>query len=137
MAGRAGGEHLMDALSILLVEDDVVDIMTVERALAKTGIELPLHIVRDGVEALEAFARGGLAPDRCCVLLDLNMPRMNGVELLRALRDDPVLCDARVVVLTTSNADRDRVETAGLAVFDYLVKPVTAPKLAELLARLA
>jgi len=127
----------VSARSILLVDDDVVDAMTVERALAKTGIDMPLHVVRDGVEALDAFARKLLSPDRCCVLLDLNMPRMNGLELLRALRDDPDLSIARVVVLTTSNAERDRVEAAGLDVFDYLLKPVTSTKLAELLGRIS
>lgn len=112
-------------LHILLVDDDEVDVMNVRRAFAKANIANPLYVAGDGVEAL-AMLRDGTVPSRNrLVLLDLNMPRMNGLEFLRAIRSDPALHHTAVVVLTTSNDDRDKVEAYNLNVSGYLLKPVT------------
>jgi CheY-like chemotaxis protein len=122
--------------SILLVEDDDVDVMNVRRAFERNKILNPLHVASDGIEALEVLRSGRMGDARRIVLLDLNMPRMNGIEFLRELRADPALRVTPVVVLTTSNDDRDRVEAYNLNVAGYLLKPVTFLDFAELMAAL-
>jgi CheY-like chemotaxis protein len=124
-------------LHILLVDDDEVDVMNVQRAFKKNNIVNPLFVARDGVEALEMLRRPGHIPrERRLVLLDLNMPRMNGHELLRALREDPQLRNITVVVLTTSDDDRDKVEAYNLNVAGYILKPVTFTAFVEAMATL-
>lgn len=123
-------------LNILLVEDDDVDVMNVRRAFQKNHITNPLFVAGDGIEAL-ALLRGNEVPrDRRMVLLDLNMPRMNGIEFLRALRADPMLAGTPVVVLTTSNEERDKVEAFNLNVAGYLLKPVTFANFCEVMTAL-
>jgi len=114
-----------NVLNILLVEDDDVDVMNVRRAFAKHHIANPLFVARDGVEALEKLRDSEIPKGRRLVLLDLNMPRMNGIEFLRELRNDPQLAATPVVVLTTSNDDQDKVKAYHLNVAGYLLKPVT------------
>lgn len=124
------------ALNILLVDDDEVDVMTVKRAFQKANISNPMFVAGNGIEAL-ALLRGTAIPkERRLVLLDLNMPRMNGIEFLRELRDDEELARTTVVVLTTSNEDRDRVEAYQLNVAGYLLKPVTFQTFADVMATL-
>jgi len=124
-------------LHILLVDDDEVDVMNVQRAFKKNNIVNPLYVARDGVEALEMLrAQGAVPRERRLVLLDLNMPRMNGLELLRALREDPALRGITVVVLTTSDDDRDKVEAYNLNVAGYILKPVTFTAFVEAMATL-
>ena len=123
-------------LNILLVEDDDVDVMNVKRAFSKNHITNPLFVAADGVEALETLRGGDLPQSRRVVLLDLNMPRMNGIEFLRELRNDPALAATPVVVLTTSNDDRDKVDAYNLNVAGYLVKPVTFEGFCELMVAL-
>lgn len=112
-------------LNILVVDDDDVDVMNIRRAFKKANITNPVWVASNGVEAL-AMLRDGTVPTRNrLVLLDLNMPQMNGIEFLREVRRDPELALLSVVVLTTSNEDRDKVEAYKLNVAGYLVKPVT------------
>jgi len=122
-------------LAILLVDDDSIDVMNVKRAFAKNNLTNPIHEAKNGIEALEILRRGALPPRRL-VLLDLNMPRMNGLEFLRALRTDPELRSTSVVVLTTSNEERDKVAAYDLNVAGYLLKPVTFPSFVDLMASL-
>ncbi len=124
------------ALNILLVDDDEVDVMTVKRAFAKANITNPVYVACDGLAALELLRADGVPASRRLVLLDLNMPRMNGIEFLREIRKDPHLQSLTVVVLTTSNEDRDRVEAFQLNVAGYLLKPVTFHTFAEVMATL-
>ena len=121
------------ALSILLVDDDEVDAIIVKRAFATAKITNPLFIARDGIEAL-AMLRDGSIPDRRVVLLDLNMPRMDGIECLREIRKDPALRATTVVVMTTSMEERDRIEAFKLNVSGYIVKPVTFRAFADVMA---
>ena len=111
---------------ILLVEDDRVDIMTVQRALKKIDVSNPLYVARTGVEAL-AMLRGdgvpAIEPIPSLILLDLNLPKMGGVEFLKELRADPVLKSLHVIVLTSSNEPRDRAAAFEYEVDDYIVKP--------------
>jgi CheY-like chemotaxis protein len=119
-----------------LVEDDKVDVMNVQRALKKANVANPLHVAGNGLEALAMLRDGRVPPGRRLVLLDLNMPKMNGIEFLRELRKDPDLQKTSVVVLTTSNADRDKVDAYQLNVAGYLLKPVTFPAFVEVMAAL-
>jgi CheY-like chemotaxis protein len=123
-------------LNILLVEDDEVDVMTVKRAFEKGHITNPLYVAANGLEALEKLRSGEVPSHRRLVLLDLNMPRMNGIEFLRELRKDPELCATPVVVLTTSTMDRDKFDAYGLNIAGYLVKPVTFAAFCDLMVTL-
>ncbi|WP_437482058.1 response regulator [Sorangium sp. So ce1014] len=123
-------------LNILLVEDDEVDVMNVRRAFKRNNISNPLWVAGNGVEALEILRSGVIPVERRLILLDLNMPKMNGIEFLRELRADPDLVATSVVVLTTSNDDRDKVGAFNLNVAGYLLKPVTFLSFVELMAAL-
>ena len=111
---------------ILLVEDDRVDVMTVQRALKKHAVAKPLHVARTATDAL-AMLRGDAKTKRkplpSLILLDLNLPRMSGIEFLRELRSDPGLRDLTVIVLTSSNEPNDRAAAFRYEVEDYIVKP--------------
>jgi CheY-like chemotaxis protein len=111
---------------ILLVEDDRVDIMTVQRAFKKNNISNPLYIARTGLEALAMLRGDGcprIYPPPELILLDLNLPKMSGIEFLRELRADPALKSLRIIVLTSSNEPRDREAAFRYEVDDYIVKP--------------
>lgn len=109
-------------VTILLVDDDDVDVMGVERALKKLKILNPIVRARDGIEGL-ALLRDPRAVKRpYIVLLDLNMPRMNGHEMLAELRNDSALSSAVVFILTTSKADEDKVEAYQQHVAGYIIK---------------
>jgi CheY-like chemotaxis protein len=122
--------------NILLVEDDDVDVENVRRAFRKANIVNPLWVASDGEEALRVLRGGEYPSERRLVLLDINLPRLNGIELLREIRKDPLLRSLAVVVLTTSNEDRDRTEAYDLHVAGYLLKPVTSQSFVELMAAL-
>lgn len=123
-------------LNIILIEDDTVDVMNVRRAFERGKITNPLWVAGDGVEGLELLRSGEIPRDRRLILLDLNMPRMNGIEFLRELRADAALRATPVVVLTTSNDDRDKVDAFNLNVAGYLLKPVTFLSFVELMTAL-
>jgi CheY-like chemotaxis protein len=127
---------MTNQLNILLVEDDEVDVMNVKRAFAKNHITNPLFVAWNGLEALEKLRGGDVPRTRRIVLLDLNMPRMNGIEFLRELRSDPDLSLTTVVVLTTSNDDKDKIDAYNLNVAGYLLKPVTFTNFCEVMAAL-
>ena len=124
------------ALNILLVDDDEVDVMTVKRAFSKANIANKLYVATDGIQALEMLRSDGVPPQRRVMLLDLNMPRMSGIEVLREIRADPALRALTVVVLTTSNEDRDRVDAYRFNVAGYLLKPVTFHAFADVMVTL-
>lgn len=109
-------------VTILLVDDDDVDVMGIERALKKLKIGNPLVRARDGLEALKLLRDPHAVRRPYIVLLDLNMPRMSGLEMLAALRNDPMLNSAVVFVLTTSNDDEDKVKAYQQHVAGYIVK---------------
>ena len=128
-------------VSILLVEDDEVDVMNVKRAFQRNRITNPLYVANNGLEALEMLKgsddKKPAIPDRRrVILLDINMPKMNGIEFLQEIRKDPVLMLTPVVVLTTSDEDQDRIEAYRLNVAGYILKPVTFINFAEVMATL-
>jgi CheY-like chemotaxis protein len=107
------------AVTILLVEDDEVDIKALKWAFAKLRIVNPVEVARDGVEAwekLHEMSRPYL------IICDINMPRMNGIELLRKIRESRDLRDAIVFVLTTSNDEQDKIDAYDLNVAGYMLK---------------
>ncbi|MFN5345639.1 MAG: response regulator [Bacteroidota bacterium] len=125
-------------LNILLVEDDSVDVMNVQRAFVKNNITNPLHIAFNGVEALNML-RGSngkpkLNPSPRIILLDINMPKMNGLEFLRELRNDEDLKSVSVFVMTTSNDDQDKIEAYNLNVAGYILKPLSFEKFVNAVA---
>lgn len=112
-------------IQVLLVEDDEIDADAVRRAFASKRIANPIVVAKDGIAALERLRGhdGSSALQRpFLILLDLNLPRMNGIEFLQELRKDPVLHDSIVFVLTTSNADRDKVAAYEQHIAGYIVK---------------
>ncbi len=115
---------------ILLVEDDRVDVMTVERALKELKVTNPLVCSINGEEALE-YLRDESSKKPCVILLDLNMPKMNGTEFLKVVKADDVLKKIPVVVLTTSSEEQDVVESFNLSVAGYIVKPTDYKKFVE------
>jgi CheY-like chemotaxis protein len=127
---------LEKSLNILLVEDDQVDVMNVKRAFERNRISNPLFVAPDGIEALAMLRSEQIPHERRLVLLDLNMPRMNGIEFLRELRADEALHATPVVVLTTSDDERDKINAYDLNVAGYLLKPVTFVNFVETMAAL-
>ncbi len=118
--------------SILLVEDDQVDTMTVQRALKELHVTNPLQHVENGEEAL-SFLRNPENPQPCLILLDLNMPIMGGIEFLQIAKKDAALKCIPVVVLTTSGEQEDKVESFQLGVAGYMRKPVEYPNFVEMI----
>jgi CheY-like chemotaxis protein len=132
---------LENVINILLVEDDEVDVMNVRRAFKKINITNPVYVATNGIEALSMLRSSNNEPPqvptaRRLILLDLNMPKMGGIEFLVELRSDPELKATPVVVMTTSNQDQDRVEAYNLNVAGYILKPVTFTSFVELMATL-
>jgi CheY-like chemotaxis protein len=108
---------------ILVVEDDQVDFMTITRAMKEIHVSNPLVHVENGEAALE-YLRDSLNPKPCIVLLDLNMPVMNGIEFLQIVKQDPELKRFPVIVLTTSEEQQDKINSFNLGVAGYMAKPV-------------
>lgn len=112
-------------LNILVVDDDDVDVMNIKRVFRQSQIHHPLFVASHGLEALSLLRSSTIPPSRRLVLLDINMPQMNGIEFLRELRSDPELKQTSVVILTTSENERDKRAASELNVAGYLIKPVT------------
>lgn len=114
-----------EEVSILIVDDDQVDVRAIERGLKQQRIVNPVYVAADGKQGL-AMLRGEdghtKVPQPNLILLDLNMPRMNGLQFLKELREDAALCDSIVFILTTSNSDEDRVAAYKHHIAGYLVK---------------
>jgi len=115
---------------ILLVEDDRVDAMTVRRALKDLEVTNELVHRVNGEESLQYLRNEGNKKP-CVILLDLNMPKMNGVEFLKVAKADEALKKIPVVVLTTSKQEQDVLESFNLGVAGYIVKPVDYKKFVE------
>jgi CheY-like chemotaxis protein len=117
---------------ILLVEDDHVDILTIRRALKEIAVANPVVVRQNGEDAL-AYLReaGGARP--CIILLDLNMPIMNGLEFLQQAKGDEDLMSIPVIVLTTSDEQRDKLNCFKLGVAGYMAKPVDYRRFVEMM----
>ena len=115
------------AIEVLLVEDDPGDVLMTKEAFEDYKLQNTLHVVNDGAEAMDFLRRQGEhadAPRPDLVLLDLNLPRMDGREVLQAIKSDPELASIPVVVLTTSEAEEDVLRSYSLHANAYVTKPV-------------
>lgn len=122
---------------ILLVEDNPMDVDLTRRAFAKRNIANPLEVARDGEEALAWLPRWESGePLPVVILLDLKLPRVPGLEVLRQLKAHPMFCRIPVVVLTTSREDDDVQTAYGLGVNSYIVKPVEFEKFIDVAAQI-
>ncbi len=117
---------------ILLVEDDSVDVMTVKRALKDLEVASELVSTGDGEEAL-AYLKEEENPKPSVILLDLNMPKMNGTEFLKIVKVDERLKKIPVIVLTTSNSEQDIAKSFELGAAGYMVKSVDYKKFMEII----
>ncbi|HEX7746698.1 MAG TPA: response regulator [Micromonosporaceae bacterium] len=116
-----------EPVRILVVDDDPADVLMIEEALEQSGVEKTVEVVGDGQEAMEFLRRSGRhgaarRPDM--ILLDLNMPRMDGRQVLGEVKADPDLRTIPIVVLTTSNADTDILSSYTLQANAYVTKPM-------------
>lgn len=137
----------MENINVLMVEDDDVDIMNVRRIFQKEKIDNSLFVTQNGRSALTLLADKYLRQDanhpsvvcqsRWLILLDMNLPQMNGLELLRVLSQDPKLAAIPVVVLISSAQDQSRFERKGIQVMGYMMKPVMPDRLIETIAAAA
>lgn len=121
---------MKDSKPVLLVEDDSIDAMTVKRAFKDLKVTNQLAVTTNGEEALD-YLRDPGKNRPCVILLDLNMPKMNGTEFLKIAKADETLKKIPVVVLTTSSEERDIVESFKLSVAGYIIKPVDYKKFVE------
>ena len=127
---------------VLVVEDNDDDVLFIRRALKKTGITCPVHVVGDGETALDylegrgAYADRDVNPVPTLLLLDLKLPRRSGFEVLQAVRADPVLGKLIVVVLTSSRELADIEKAYAFGANSYLVKPISPDAMSELVQAL-
>ena len=117
---------------ILLVEDDRVDVMSVKRALKDINVTNRLDVTGNGEEALE-FLNETRNELPCVILLDINMPRMNGIEFLRIIKQDDRLKIIPVVVLTSSKEEQDKLDSFELGIAGYMQKPADYSKFVEVI----
>ena len=131
------GRESSNVLEILLVEDNPQDVELTMLAFEKARIINPLHVVRDGIEALDFLFGTGAYQHRAyaalpqIILLDLNLPKKSGLEVLRRIKSDKLRKDIAVIVLTVSKRDRDMAECRRLGVETYIIKPVGFQKFSE------
>ncbi|MEA5358018.1 response regulator [Amycolatopsis sp., V23-08] len=126
-------------IDILLVEDDPGDVLMTQEAFEHHKIRNALHVVSDGVEALQFLRREGRfadAPRPGLILLDLNLPRKDGREVLGEIKQDPALRSIPVVVLTTSEAEEDILRSYDLHCNAYVTKPVDFEKFVEVVRQI-
>lgn len=116
--------YMTNLINILLVDDDEVDIMNVQRAFKKNNISNPLHVARNGLEALDML-KGNVMPMPKIILLDINMPKMGGIEFLSEIRKHPEWRSLSVFVMTTSNEESDKIAAYDLNVAGYILKPLS------------
>ncbi|MBH8573684.1 response regulator [Nostocaceae cyanobacterium CENA369] len=126
-------------VTILMADDDEEDSMLVREALAKSQLSIELYIVKNGEELMDYLYNRGQYTDRSkaprpgLILLDLNMPKKDGLEVLRDIKIDPSLRQIPVVVLTTSSAEEDIYHTYDLGANSFITKPVTFDSLVEVM----
>jgi two-component system, response regulator len=133
-------EH-SDPVVILMADDDADDRMLARDAMIESRLANPFYVVEDGQELMDYLRRAGKyatrhAPRPGLILLDLNMPRMDGREALRAIKNDPELRSIPVVVLTTSKTEEDVLRSYNLGANSFITKPVTFERLVEIVSAL-
>ncbi len=130
-------DQQVELIDILLVEDNPGDVRLTQEAFKEGMLRNKLHVVMDGEAAMEFLERRGQYADAVrpdLILLDLNLPKMNGREVLAAIKKDPDLKRIPVVVLTTSQDETDIVESYKQFASSYIVKPVSMEKFIKVVA---
>lgn len=117
---------------LMVIEDDQVDVMTIKRALKEIHVSNPVVHLENGEEALQ-YLRDPSKDKPCIILLDLNMPIMNGTEFLEVIKHDNELRRFPVIVLTTSEEQQDKLNSFNLGVAGYMAKPVDYKQFVEVM----
>ncbi len=121
-------------LTILLIEDDTIEVMKFNRTISKLGYTHKIIEAKNGEEALDLLYKKDRLPD--IILLDLNMPKLNGIEFLSALKQDNELRYIPTIILTTSNNRKDVLECYKIGIAGYIIKPLKFDDYVELIKRL-
>ena len=132
-------ESILNVIDVLLVEDDPGDVLMTREAFEHHKLTNQLHVVEDGEEAIMFLRRQGAyqkAPRPGLILLDLNLPRKDGREVLAEIKADPDLCDIPVVMLTTSSADQDILSSYKLHANAYVTKPVNFDRFVDVIQQI-
>jgi CheY-like chemotaxis protein len=135
----AMSDSLLNVIDVLLVEDDPGDVLMTQEAFEHHKLGNVLHVVDDGVEAIKFLRREGkyaTMPRPGLILLDLNLPRKDGREVLAEIKADEDLCDIPVVVLTTSSAEQDVLRSYKLHANAYVTKPVNFNRFVEVVRQI-
>lgn len=125
---------VQDEINFLLVEDDDLDVQNLQRAFKKNNIHYHLHVARNGMEALEMLRGDGslpLIPRPHVIMLDLNMPKMSGIEFLQELRKDFRFKSLPVFILTSSDQEEDKIAAYNLNIAGYILKSLDFDKFKE------
>ncbi len=113
---------MSNLLNVLLIEDDTIEVMKLNRTIATLDLKHTIIEARDGEQALTILRDNSALPD--IILLDLNMPKINGIEFLKIIKNDPYLKYIPTIVLTTSNNERDLLECYKIGIAGYVLKPL-------------
>lgn len=130
---RDEGRLVSEELRILIVDDDEADQVLAQAALRAAGIDVPVEFASDGIEGLEKLRSGHPLPS--LVIMDLNMPRMDGRAFLQEIKSDPELRSIPAIVLTTSSSEHDIRSCYAHLANSYLVKPVGMPAFIEMISQ--
>ena len=128
--------HYDQAFTILVVDDDDVDALGIHRALKKFSLNNTMIRAHDGIEALDLLRQPGIVARPYIILLDINMPRMNGLEMLNILRNDTELSNSLVFIITTSNFAEDKLAAYKHHISGYIVKNQVCEGLARIIPML-
>ncbi|WP_454784745.1 response regulator [Legionella sp. WA2024007413] len=132
--------QLDKSINFMLVDDDEIDIKDMQRTFKKNKIDNPLHVATNGIEALNKLlginGEKKLKPTPKIILLDINMPKMNGIEFMKTLRTNKKLKSVLVFILTTSNSEKDKMDAYNLNAAGYIVKPFQISDFMEVISSL-
>ncbi|WP_454781619.1 response regulator [Legionella sp. WA2022007384] len=132
--------QLDKSINFMLVDDDEIDIKDMQRTFKKNKINNPLHVATNGIDALNKLlginGEKKLTPTPKIILLDINMPKMNGIEFMKTLRTNKQLKSLLIFILTTSNSEKDKIDAYNLNAAGYIVKPFQISDFMEVISSL-
>lgn len=132
--------ELDNTINFMLVDDDEIDIKDIQRTFKKNNINNPLHVATNGVDALNKLlginGEKKLKPTPKIIILDINMPKMNGIEFMKNIRTNKKLKSLLVFILTTSNSEKDKIDAYNLNAAGYIVKPFQVSEFMEMISSL-